>query len=67
MKEAFGEECGLERMCGEQWGVDCQATVDGPYYYVDPETLEVVATCGGACWVEACENCPPEGWNCPLL
>ncbi len=67
VKEEFGEECELERMCGDQWGVNCMAPADGPYYYVDPETLEVVATCGGACWVEACEDCPPEGWVCPML
>ncbi len=67
VEEAFGEECELERMCGGGWGVDCQALVDGPYYYVDPETLEVIATCGGACWVEVCEDCPPEGWSCPYL
>ena len=67
VKEAFGEHCGLERMCGDRWGVDCQTSVDGPYYYVDPETLEVIATCGGTCWVEECEDCPPEAWNCPIL
>jgi hypothetical protein len=44
-------------------GVDCKAAVDGPYYYVRRESLEVVSTCGGAC-MRGCTNCPPSDWTC---
>jgi hypothetical protein len=65
-KAAFGELCRLERICGDQWGVDCGAAFDGFYFYVDAETLETIATCGGACHAGQCEDCPPAGWACPL-
>jgi hypothetical protein len=64
--EAFGETCVLERKCGEQWGIDCQSAVDGPYHYVAAETLELIATCGGACQAGPCDDCPPDGWVCPV-
>ncbi|HEY2368040.1 MAG TPA: hypothetical protein VGH87_16695, partial [Polyangiaceae bacterium] len=32
----FGGRCNLERTCGPLWGIDCQAAVDGPYFYVRP-------------------------------
>jgi len=64
--EAFGPSCVLERTCAEQWGIDCQSAVDGPYHYVKAETLELIATCGGACQAQPCDECPPQGWNCPI-
>lgn len=70
VRAQFGKECTLERTCGSLWGVNCQAEVDGPYYYVlpRPERLEIITTCGGACMGGRCTNCPPkkEGWTCPV-
>lgn len=63
--DAFGTACRLERICGALWGVDCGAATDGPYLYVEPQSLEVVATCGGACMTQPCLDCPPQGWVCP--
>ena len=69
IKKRFGEQCRLERTCGPLWGIDCQAAVDGPYFYarVKPTQLESITTCGGACMGGRCTNCPPknEGWTCP--
>ena len=64
IKKTFGESCRLERICGELLGIDCQAAVDGPYYYVKPGSLEKVSTCGGACMGGKCTNCPPAEWDC---
>lgn len=63
--QAFGDGCWLERTCGDMRGVDCGAASDGFYYYVSA-TMEVVSTCGGACMTGACDNCPPDGWVCPM-
>jgi hypothetical protein len=64
IKKTFGERCRLERTCGDLLGIDCDAAVDGPYYYVKPGSLEKVSTCGGACMGGKCVNCPPAEWDC---
>jgi hypothetical protein len=64
IRQRFGERCRLERACGELWGIDCEAAVDGPYYYVKPSTLEIVSRCGGFCMGGRCTNCPPREWKC---
>jgi hypothetical protein len=64
IKEAFGEACKAEKTCGALLGIDCNAAVDGPYYYVKAGTLEVVARCGGFCMGGGCTNCPPKEWTC---
>lgn len=65
IKKKFGNQCRFERRCGEMVGADCNAAADGPYYYLQAKTLEKVSTCGGACMMGNCTNCPPKGWNCP--
>jgi hypothetical protein len=62
--DKFGTMCRLERTCGVLWGIDCDAAVDGPYYYVKAETLEKVSDCGGFCQGGRCTNCPPKQWTC---
>lgn len=52
-------------MCGDLWGIDCEAAVDGPYDYVKADTLEIVSRCGGYCMGGRCTNCPPREWKCP--
>ncbi len=63
VKQRFGADCRPERSCGGLLGVDCQAAVDGPYYYVEQADLKVVSTCGGACQ-RGCTDCPPRAWTC---
>jgi len=63
VKQRFGEKCRPERSCGGLLGVDCDAAVDGPYYYVNDADLKVVSTCGGAC-MRGCTDCPPRAWTC---
>jgi len=63
VKQRFGEACRPERSCGGLLGVDCNAAVDGPYYYVEHADLKVVSTCGGAC-MRGCTDCPPKAWAC---
>ena len=68
IRARFGERCKLERTCGPIWGIDCEAAVDGPYYYVLPRAdgWRQITVCGGACMGGRCTNCPPknEGWTC---
>lgn len=64
IKSKFGAQCRFERACGNLWGIDCQAAVDGPYYYVKAGSLEEVAGCGGMCMGGRCTNCPPKEWTC---
>lgn len=65
IKRTFGDNCRYERACNELIGVDCNAAVDGPYYYVRRDSLAVVSTCGGAC-MRGCTDCPPPGWTCEV-
>ncbi len=51
--------------------VDCGSAVDGPSYYLNKNTGELISTCGGACWGatgegrRVCETlCPPPEWDC---
>ncbi len=64
VQKKFGERCRLERSCGELLGIDCGAAVDGPYFYAQKSDLKVISTCGGACMVGRCTNCPPAKWTC---
>lgn len=63
VKQRFGDTCRPERRCGGMLGIDCDAAVDGPYYYVEHADLKVVSTCGGAC-MRGCTDCPPKAWAC---
>lgn len=65
IRRQFGEKCRYERACGDLIGIDCEAAVDGPYYYVRRESLEIVSRCGGYCMSGTCTDCPPKGWTCP--
>ena len=58
-----GLNCRIERTCGEMVGIDCEAAVDGPYYYVDKKTGDIISRCGGYC-MSGCTNCPPKEWKC---
>jgi hypothetical protein len=65
IRARLGNACRLERACGALWGIDCEAAIDGPYYYVKAETLERVSACGGFCRGAECTSCPPSEWACP--
>jgi len=64
IKKRFGSSCRLAAECGGTWGIDCDAAVDGPYYYVEAPSLNVVARCGGYCDGARCTSCPPRTWTC---
>lgn len=64
IKRQFGDNCRYERSCNDMIGVDCDAAVDGPYYYVRRDNLEIVSRCGGYC-MKGCTDCPPKAWTCP--
>ena len=66
IRQHFGEHCRFERACAGLWGIDCDAAIDGPYYYVEPRLLEGVSRCGGYCMGGRCEDCPPRAWTCPV-
>ena len=57
--------CDLSRLCGNYAYVDCGSAMDGPAYYIDSKTLDIIAECGGACMNpdQPC-NCPPKEWTC---
>lgn len=59
----YGLNCRVERICGDLVGIDCDSAVDGPYYYVDKKTGNIISKCGGYCMV-GCTNCPPKEWTC---
>jgi hypothetical protein len=63
----YGENCTYARHCNGIAEISCRPELDGPVYYVDAETKETLATCGGACMIltkECLCNCPPDGWTC---
>lgn len=63
----LGGGCNITSECGDLVGVNCKAEVDGPYYYVNKYTSEIVEYCGGYCQAPGgkyCRHCPPKEWNC---
>jgi hypothetical protein len=63
--------CTEQQRCNGIVLVDCGAAVDGPAYYYDEDTVEVIGRCGGFCFTpdpveqERCRReCPPPGWTC---
>jgi len=59
--------CEIVDYCGFMVAVDCGAAVDGPLYYVDKDSGEILEYCGGFCeriGEEYCRECPPKEWNC---
>lgn len=60
----YGLNCKIERTCGNLVGIDCDAAVDGPYYYINKKTGKIISRCGGYCMGNKCVNCPPKEWNC---
>jgi len=64
---SLGLNCRAEITCGNLVGVNCRAEVDGPYYYVNKNTGQIVEYCGGYCQVPSgkyCRHCPPKEWTC---
>jgi hypothetical protein len=64
----FGRDCEYAGECGNIIVVNCHAEVDGPLFYVDKETEEIIEYCGGYCMGGTsgiyCRNCPPKNWDC---
>lgn len=67
-----GLDCTEVARCNGIVKVDCQSAVDGPLFYFDEASHEVISTCGGACFVpmdpqqqEVCRTlCPPPAFTC---
>jgi hypothetical protein len=57
------EGCRVVQECGDLVLIDCNSAADGPAYYLDRKSANVLATCGGAC-MRGCTDCPPKGWTC---
>jgi hypothetical protein len=67
----YGLTCTLDKSCGDIVGIDCNAAVDGPYYYVNKVSGDIISKCGGFCLtsdpeqLEICRTmCPPPAWDC---
>ena len=63
---AYGPLCGeIVGACNNLVAINCKAEVDGPFYYVDVRSGEVVGRCGGECIPGGCPTlCPPKEWTC---
>jgi hypothetical protein len=66
-----GSRCMELGRCNSIVKVDCGSAADGPLYYFDEDTAELINCCGGCCFTpdpakqEDCRlNCPPAGWTC---
>jgi len=64
--KAYGLYCELAGTCNSLAAINCQAEVDGPFYYVEIDTGEIVGRCGGLCMGGGCDlsKCPPKEWTC---
>ena len=67
----YGPDCEYVGQCGNLISVNCRAEVDGPFYYVNKKTGEILEYCGGYCMTDDptgkyCQNCPPKEWNCKI-
>ena len=63
--------CSKPTYCGEMGRLDCNSAADGPLYYFDKATKDIISTCGGACMMvdgpnaQMCQTqCPPPEWTC---
>lgn len=65
--------CEIIEYCNNLAEVDCFAAVDGPLYYVNKYSGEIVEYCGGHCFrpdnwkypnTKYCRSCPPKEWTC---
>jgi len=63
--------CKLLSLCKNLAAVNCQAEVDGPFYYIDFRQDSLVMCCGGCCDTSMenlkgtnCSQCPPKEWTC---
>jgi hypothetical protein len=63
--------CSDVEYCGDIGKLNCGAEVDGPLYYFNIQSEEIMSICGGACFRPdeeqqvVCETlCPPPSWDC---
>ena len=62
---SYGIECKNGGECGNIIEVDCGAEKDGPLYYVDRKSGEIISSCGGFFVGAYTRNsCPPKEWTC---
>jgi hypothetical protein len=59
------DDCEEIATCNGLVEIDCHSAVDGPRYYYDSDSGQVVSECGGACHDAECAAvCPPPQWTC---
>jgi len=67
---APGTICGKPLICGNVVSVNCSADTDGPHFYYNNDSGNLIMACGGACDSPdpsdptACKACPPKEWSC---
>ena len=64
-------QCDAIEYCNDVGRLDCGSKVDGPLYYFNMHSEEIISVCGGACFNPGedqqlvCETmCPPPQWSC---
>ena len=62
-------DCNIVSYCNDMAAVNCHAEVDGPFFYVNKNSGEILEYCGGYCMGgpkegKYCINCPPKDWDC---
>ncbi len=63
--------CSDLEICGDIGKLDCGSSVDGPLYYFNLQSEQIISVCGGACFLPEGEQqlvcatmCPPVEWDC---
>jgi hypothetical protein len=56
------DDCEEVAACGDLVYVDCNSAVDGPAFYFNRVSSQLISKCGG--WTPRDEACPPPAWDC---
>jgi hypothetical protein len=63
----YGALCDqIASRCNGIVAINCHAEVDGPFYYVNEESGEIISRCGGDILGGSSDKCPPKEWTCSL-
>src|SRR3989338_1049420 len=63
----YGSLCDqIAGRCNGIVGINCHVEVDGPFYYVDEKSGEIISRCGGDILGGSSDQCPPKEWTCSL-
>src|SRR4030067_2056693 len=67
----YGPDCEYVGQCGNLISVNCRAEVDGPFYYVNKKTGEILEYWGESCVTDDpigkyCGDRPTNEWDCKI-